>query len=55
MKTRERKKEQELFKDFIKTYDEGMQKAKQQKALKLIDIILAAFILVVICMVSVRL
>jgi hypothetical protein len=55
MKTTRRAKEEELFCDFIKTYDENILEAKQQKFLKMMDIILAAFIVFTICMVSVRL
>jgi hypothetical protein len=54
MRIAKREKEQELFHEFIEVYDERACEAKQQNFLKMIDIVLAAFIIIVICMVSVR-
>jgi hypothetical protein len=54
MKIRKCEKAQELFEDFIRTYDEAAEGIEQRKKIKMIDIVLAVFIIIIICMVSVR-
>ena len=45
--------EHEVFHDFLEEYDKKSKELKQQNFLKLIDIVLAAFIIIAICMVFV--
>lgn len=48
------RKKPDLFDDFIETYDKKTEEIKRQKFLKMVDIVLLVFVIIIVCMVSVK-